>query len=97
MKPNEPQNPVATVPRQLPPEGFLRLKSIIGDTRHPHLLPIIPVGKTKWYDGIKTGAFPPSIEIEGVKMWRVTDIRRLIEDPRASNERIWAKAKQVAE
>lgn len=62
---------------QLPETGFLRLNQIIGDDIHP---PIIPVGKTTWWCGVRSGKFPKSIKL-GAKttVWRVEDIRALIE------------------
>jgi prophage regulatory protein len=62
---------------QLPETGFLRLNQIIGDDTHP---PIIPVGKTTWYAGIKAGKFPKPIRL-GLRTsaYRVEDIRALVE------------------
>ena len=75
--------------RQLPSDGFLRLNAIIGDPRHPHIMPVIPVSRTTWYEGIKDGSFPPPVHIRGIPMWRVSDIRRLIDTPGVANDRLW--------
>jgi len=54
----------------LPDTGFVRLSTI---------LKIIPVGKTTWYEGIKTGRFPKSVKLgKRITAWRVEDIRNLI-------------------
>ena len=65
----------------LPKEGFLRLSQIIGD-RKRDLAPIIPVGRSTWWDGVSTGRFPKPIKLSPrVTVWRVEDIRALIESP----------------
>jgi predicted DNA-binding transcriptional regulator AlpA len=76
--------------KNLPPTGFLRLSQIIGDKRKPHLIPIIPVSRSRWYDGVKKGSFPPSIRIGSIVVWRVEDIRYLLDHPEAVNDRYWA-------
>ena len=54
----------------LPETGYLRL---------PDVLRLIPVGKTTWWDGIKSGRFPKGVKIGSrVTAWRVEDIRGLI-------------------
>jgi prophage regulatory protein len=64
----------------LPEIGFLRLPQIIGDpTADPPLPPIIPVKKSCWWQGVKTGRFPPPVRWGGCTMWRVEDIRALVE------------------
>lgn len=65
---------------QLPETGFLRLKQIIGDPQaDPPIPPIYPVGKSSWWQGVKTGRYPAPLKL-GPRMtaWRVEDIRRLI-------------------
>jgi predicted DNA-binding transcriptional regulator AlpA len=58
----------------LPDTGFLRLSSILAP-RGP-----IPVSKSTWWAGIKDGRFPKPVKL-GVRItvWRVDDIRSLIE------------------
>ncbi|MFA5913899.1 MAG: transcriptional regulator [Burkholderiales bacterium] len=42
--------------------------------------PIFPVQKTTWWEGVRTGRFPKPVKLgPGVTMWRVEDIRALIE------------------
>ncbi len=66
---------------QLPETGFLRLSQIIGNSKsQPPLPPIIPVKKTCWWAGVKTGRFPKPVKLgPRVTAWRVEDIRDLIE------------------
>ncbi len=65
---------------KLPAEGFLRLKQIIGDPKAiPPIPALIPVGRTTWWAGVKSGEFPKSIKLTArVTVWRVDDIRALM-------------------
>ena len=65
----------------LPEAGFLRLSQIIGNPEaDPPIPPLIPVCKSVWWDGVKTGRFPKPIKIgPRTTAWRVEDIRILIE------------------
>lgn len=60
-----------------PSIGFLRLNQIIGDANTPA---IIPVKKTCWWAGVKSGRFPKGIKLGRMRMWRVQDILDLVED-----------------
>lgn len=64
----------------LPETGFLRLKQIIGDPKaDPPIPPIIPVKKSCWWQGVKTGRFPKAVKLSPrVTVWRAEDIRKLI-------------------
>lgn len=65
---------------QLPESGFLRLPQIIGDKKHG-IPAVVPVSKTAWWDGIKTGRFPQPIKLgPRTTAWRVEDIRNLIQN-----------------
>lgn len=58
----------------LPQTGFLRLPSIIA----PH--GPIPVSKSTWWAGIKTGRYPKPVKLSArISAWRVEDIRTFIE------------------
>ncbi|MCO4794288.1 MAG: AlpA family phage regulatory protein [Bacteriovoracaceae bacterium] len=64
----------------LPTDGYLRLYQIIGDrTTNPPIPPIIPVSRSTWWAGVKSGKFPLPIKI-GLRItaWRVEDIQNLI-------------------
>jgi prophage regulatory protein len=67
---------------EIPKEGWLRLKQIIGDKKsHPPITPIIPVSKSTWWAGVKSGRFPKPIKLAGSRatFWNAGDIRQLIE------------------
>lgn len=68
------------MPSQLPKSGFVRLHQIIGDKKaNPPLIGIIPVSKTTWYEGVKSGRYPPSVKLtEYAVGWPVADILRLV-------------------
>ena len=65
---------------QLPEKGFLRLPQIIGNTKAvPPIPAIIPISKSTWWDGVKSGRFPKPVKLgPRVTAWRVEDIRALI-------------------
>jgi prophage regulatory protein len=66
---------------QPPLTGYLRLKQILGNKKtNPPINPIIPIGKTSWWLGIKEGKFPQPIKLSPrITVWRVEDIRALCE------------------
>jgi prophage regulatory protein len=58
----------------LPETGFVRLKSILAPDGP------IPVSKSTWWAGVKDGRFPEPKKLGArVTVWRVEDIRALIE------------------
>jgi len=66
---------------RLPETGYLRHYQIIGDALAvPPVPPLIPVGKSTWWAGVKTGRFPKPVKLgPRITAWRVEDIRALIE------------------
>jgi predicted DNA-binding transcriptional regulator AlpA len=67
--------------KTLPETGFLRITHILGNPK-TNTPPIIPVSKSTWWAGVKEGRFPKSIKLgPHTTVWRVEDIRRLIESP----------------
>ncbi len=74
---------------QLPETGYLRLPQIIGNPNaEPPIPPIIPVGKSTWWAGVRSGRYPQPVKTLGPRItaWRVEDIRTLIERLDAENE-----------
>lgn len=60
----------------------LSLEDIIGN-REKGIPAIIPVGKSTWYAGVKTGRYPKSFEVsEGRVAWRGADIYTLLQQLR---------------
>lgn len=58
--------------KNLPETGLLRVNQI---------LRFIPISRSSWWSGVKTGRFPKPVKYLGKRTtaWRVADIRRLIE------------------
>lgn len=55
----------------IPKTGFLRL---------PQVLALIPISKSAWWAGCKTGRFPKPIKLGSrTTVWKVEDITALIE------------------
>jgi predicted DNA-binding transcriptional regulator AlpA len=66
----------------LPETGYLRLPHIIGDPKaEPPIPAIIPVSKSTWWAGVKSGRYPKPVRSLGQRItaWRVEDIRALIQ------------------
>lgn len=64
--------------QSLPSTGFLRLSDIIGKKNHKPA--IIPVGRTTWLEGVKSGKYPKPIHLsERTVAWKVEDILELID------------------
>lgn len=68
----------------LPETGFLRLPQIIGKpactkTNAAAVPALIPVKKSCWWSGVKSGRFPKPVKFgPRITVWRVEDIRKLI-------------------
>jgi predicted DNA-binding transcriptional regulator AlpA len=67
---------------ELPESGYLRLAQILGDKKsNPPVLPIIPIGKSSWWAGVKSGRYPQPVKLgPRTTAWRIEDIRHLIEN-----------------
>ena len=65
----------------LPAVGYVRLPQIIGNPKaDPPIPAVYPVGKTTWWDGVRSGRFPKPVKLgPNITAWRVEDIRKLIE------------------
>lgn len=56
----------------LPTEGYVRL---------PQILAVIPVGKSTWWNGVRSGRFPSPVKLgPRTTAWKVEDIRQLVND-----------------
>jgi len=68
------------VMNKLPETGCLRLNQILGNKKvDPPTPPLIPIGKSTWWEGVKTGRFPKPIKLGArITVWHVEDIRKLI-------------------
>jgi prophage regulatory protein len=68
-------------PNTLPTTGFLRLHQIIGNAKaSPPIPALIPVSKSTWWAGTRTGRYPKPVKIGARAVgWRVEDIRAMIE------------------
>ena len=52
--------------------GFMRL---------PEILNYIPIGKSTWWKGVKSGRFPKGIKLgTRTTAWKKADIKRLLKD-----------------
>jgi prophage regulatory protein len=57
--------------QSIPSTGFMRL---------PAVLAVIPVSKSTWWAGVKSGRYPKAVKLgERITAWRAEDILALIE------------------
>jgi len=62
----------------LPECGLVRLSQILGDKKKG-IPPIIPISKSSWWAGVKSGKYPQSVKLsDRCTCWHVEDIRALI-------------------
>lgn len=63
------------------PAALLRLPQIIGKPatkRAPAIPPLIPVSKSTWWAGVRSGRFPAPVKIgKRCTAWRRVDVLRL--------------------
>lgn len=64
----------------MPETGYVRLPQIVGDSKaDPPIPAIIPVSKSTWWAGVKSGRYPKPVKLsERCTAWRVEDIRDLM-------------------
>ena len=59
--------------------SFLRLSQILGDSRR-NLSPIIPISKSSWWAGVKSGKYPQPVKLgPRTTAWRASDIQAVID------------------
>ena len=64
--------------KTIPALGFLRL---------PEVLEIIPIGKSSWWSGVKTGRYPKPVKLgPRTTAWRASDIEALVADLSGSSD-----------
>ncbi len=55
----------------IPSTGFLRL---------PQVLALVPISKSSWWEGCKSGSFPKAVKLgPRTTAWRAEDIAALVE------------------
>ena len=60
-------------------DELLKLKRILGD-RGAGAAPIIPVSRSTWWEGVRTGRYPAPVRLgPRSRAWRGSDIRRIPE------------------
>lgn len=70
----------------IPETGFLRLDQVLA---------VIPLGKSCWWQGVKSGRFPKGIKIsERCTAWRAEDIHDLIKALSEQAQKTGADAKK---
>lgn len=66
--------------REIPEVGYLRLSQIVGDAQR-NIPAIIPVSKSAWWAGVKTGRYPKSFKLgPRTTVWRVADVMQLLSE-----------------
>jgi prophage regulatory protein len=66
----KPNNKITYVPKPLPPEGFVRLASVLA---------VLGVSKTCYLDGVKSGKFPQGKLLSPrCRVYPVSEIRALL-------------------
>ncbi len=71
-------------------DGLLRISQIVGDPKaDPPIPPIIPVSRSTWWAGVKSGRYPQPLKHLGERItcWRASDIHALIENASGSVHR----------
>ena len=66
---------------EYPKSCLLRLPQIIGNSKaRPPIPPIIPVSKSTWWAGVKSGRFPKPIKLgPRTTVWTAESINQLIQ------------------
>ncbi len=70
-----------TIMHKLPESGFLRLHQIVGNPKaNPPIPAIIPVSKSTWWAGVKSGRYPRPVRTLGLRItaWPIESIPELI-------------------
>jgi predicted DNA-binding transcriptional regulator AlpA len=57
----------------LPETGFVRIREIVRPNG------VLPIARSTWWAGVKSGRFPAPAHIGRLAVWRVEEIRALID------------------
>jgi predicted DNA-binding transcriptional regulator AlpA len=59
--------------------ALIRLSEIVGDPARG-VKPLLPIGKSTWWDGVRAGHFPQPVRLPGCKatFWRKADVLALL-------------------
>lgn len=78
--------PVTNYP--LPSNGYLRITQVLGDPKAiPPIPPLIPVGKSTWWNWVKEGRAPKPVKLgPRITAWRAEDIQAFILQLAAGSE-----------
>ena len=81
---SSPEARATAVASSSPVAGYLRLHQIIGRPARrgqPAIPPLIPVSRSTWWAGVKSGRYPSPTHALGERItaWRAEDIRRLLD------------------
>lgn len=70
----------------LPATGYVRVAHIVGDPNaKPPIPALIPIGKSTWWKGVRENRYPQPLKLSPrVTVWRIEDIRQLIESTNAA-------------
>ncbi|MEI6127535.1 MAG: AlpA family phage regulatory protein [Pseudomonadota bacterium] len=64
-------------------DHLLRLWQIVGD-KERGITPLIPVSKSSWWNGVKSGRYPKPVKLSlRTTCWRASDIYALIDQASA--------------
>ena len=77
-----------------PETALLRLRQILGDRNaNPPVAPIIPVSRSAWWAGVKSGTYPKPVKLSPrVTVWRASDVFAIV----TPNEKLSTKSEITA-
>ena len=72
---------IGTVMSAISKQPLVRLRQILGDPKsNPLIEPIIPVSRSCWLAGVKSGRFPKPVRLSARAIaWRSVDIQALLD------------------
>lgn len=79
---SKPHGSMPTAAPSLPTTRFVRIAQIVGDKNaNPPIPPIVPVCRSTWWDGVKSGRFPRPIKLSPrVTVWKLDEVLALIDN-----------------